>query len=197
MQYHKNLVSHSKVKGNEEVDKIAKEAADGRSNTLTDLPHILRNPLPISTSAIKQEFKTKIKNNWAEKWNTSPRRARLTQMGGEFPFTNFHKQILKLSRNQSSTILQVRSGHFPLNAYLYKIGKAESDRCNKCNQTQVIPQKETTNHFIFDCPAHHEARSDLINKIGRTNFNLPEIMSNEKYMKALVTFINRTRRLRR
>ena len=176
------------MKGNKEVDKIAKEAADGRSNTLTDLPHILRNPLPISALAIKQEFKMKIKNDWAEKWNTSSRRARLIQMGTEFPFTNFHKQILKLSRNQSSTILQVRSRHFPLNAYLYKIGKAESDRCNECNQTQVIPQKETTNH---------KARSDLINKIGRTNFNLPKIMSNEKYMKALVTFINRMRRLRR
>ena len=43
------------MKGNEEVDKIAKEAADGRFNTLTDLPHILRNPLPISASAIKQD----------------------------------------------------------------------------------------------------------------------------------------------
>ena len=77
------------------------------------------------------------------------------------------------------------------------------DRQGRIRQMQRMqpdsgnPTKETTNHFIFDCPAHHEARSNLINKIGRTNFNLPEIMSNEKYMKALVTFINRMRRLRR
>ena len=50
------ISGHSKVKGNEEADRIAKNAAEGRSSARASLPHILRGPLPMSASARKQEF---------------------------------------------------------------------------------------------------------------------------------------------
>ena len=43
------ISGHSKVKGNKEVDKLAKRAAAGQSSTMINLPHLLRNPLPLST----------------------------------------------------------------------------------------------------------------------------------------------------
>ena len=58
---HESATSHSKVKGNEDIDKTVKEAATGHSSTMVDLPIILRNSLPINTSAIKQEFTAKLK----------------------------------------------------------------------------------------------------------------------------------------
>ena len=54
------ISGHSKVKGNEDVDKLAKEAAAGRSSTMAQLPHILQSPLPISVSAIKQNYMSKL-----------------------------------------------------------------------------------------------------------------------------------------
>ena len=79
----------------------------------------------------------------------------------------------------------VRCGHFPLNAYLHKINKSETNH----EQDDDSPI-ETINHFIFDCPAHDEARDTLVPKIGRSRFHLPDIMADANRMKALVTYIN-------
>ena len=174
-----------------------KDAAEGRSSASDNLPHLLRRSLPISASALKQEYNTRIKAKWLDMWNTSPRKPRLDQLGGTFPFSAFLKKLNLLTRKQSSIILQIRCGHFPLNAYLYKINKAESNRCQACiEHHEGGSPPESINHFLFDCPAHHEAREILVNKIGRNYFHLAEIMADTDRMKALVTFINRTGRLR-
>ena len=191
------ISSHSNVKGNEAVDKMAKDAAEGRSSTVASLPHLFRNPLPTSASALKQEYNANIKTKWSDSWNTSPRKPRLDQFGGTFPFGAFLKKLNSLTRKQSSIILQLRCGHFPLNAYLHKISKVESSRCQACAEHQEDdPPPESINHFLFDSPAHHDAREDLVNKIGRHRFHLSDIMSDTDRMKALVTYINRTGRLR-
>lgn len=72
------ISSHSKVKGNKEVDKIAKKAAEGRSSRLVDLPHVCRSPLPTSTSATKQHYTITLKRRWATLWDSSPRKTRIT-----------------------------------------------------------------------------------------------------------------------
>lgn len=91
--------------------------------------------------------------------------------------------------------MQLRTGHIPLRFYLKRIGKADTDRCNRCaNGHENVQAKESINHFIFDCQAYDEERLDLIAKIGRRHFTLSKIMKNTNYMKALVTFINRTGR---
>jgi hypothetical protein len=56
------ISGHSKVKGNEEADRIAKNAAKGRSSARIDLPHILRRPLPTSAIALKQDFMQVLKS---------------------------------------------------------------------------------------------------------------------------------------
>ena len=191
------ISGHSKVKGNEAVDQLAKGAAAGHSSALANLPHILRTPLPISASAIKQSFMSSLKRTWNNNWNASPRIARIAQFGGTFPYTTFLKQLILLTRNQASLILQIRSAHFPLNSYLHRIGKSDTDRCQKCNPDHnELPPRETINHFTFECTAYNEAREQLTEKIGRDNFHLPNIMENTDRTKALTTFINRTGRLR-
>lgn len=91
--------------------------------------------------------------------------------------------------------MQIRTGHIPLNFYLRRIGKVDSDKCPKCdanpNNVQV---KESINHFIFECQEYQQARQSLVAKVGRGNFTLHKIMKNADSMKALVTFINRTKR---
>ena len=61
---------------------------------------------------------------------------------------------------------------------------------------EVLPPPETVNHLVFGCPAYTEAREELLNKIGQDSFNLPDIMSEVKCMKALTTFINRSGQFR-
>jgi ribonuclease HI len=191
------ISSHSKVKGNEEVDKMAKDAAAGRSSAMAALPHLLRSPLPTSASALKQNFNSNLKAKWATMWDASPRKPRLEQFGDAFPFSAFLNKIFMLTRKQSSTILQIRCGHFPLNKYLHRINKSDTDRCQACaDRGEHAPPAETFNHYLFDCPAHHLARETLIDEIGIDNLYLAEIMQDTNRMKALITFINRTRRFR-
>ena len=191
------ISSHSKVKGNEDVDKLAKDEAAGRSSTLASLPHIFRSPLPTSASAMKQAFNGSLKSKWATRWNTSPRKPRITQFGGSFPYSAFLKRVYSLTRKQSSLILQIRCGHFPLNAYLYRISKSDTNKCQACvNDQEDIPPVETINHYIFDCPSHTDARNELIDDIGREEFHLSNIMLKANRMIALINFINRTGRFR-
>ena len=123
--------------------------------------------------------------------------AGFSQIDPEFPFNRFRKKLFALTRKQTSIIMQLRTGHIPLNFYLRRIGKVDSDRCTSCyagpNPVQV---SESINHFLFECQTHDEARQELIAKIGRRNFSLKKIMTNTDFLKALVTYVNRTGRLR-
>ena len=190
------ISGHSKVKGNEKADELAKDASAGHSNARVDLPHILRSPLPMSASALKQRFMKTLKAKWAQTWELSPRKLRVSQFGDVFPFSSLLYRLNSLSRQQASLLLQLRCGHLPLNSYLHKIKKVESDRCYECRGGREGPSSETVIHFIFDCPAHAVARGELIDKIGRAHFRLQDIMSDVNRMKALTTFINRTGRFR-
>ena len=133
---------------------------------------------------------------WAKMWDSSPRKDRFAQTNPDnFPFVSFRKRLFKLTRKQASLIMQIRTGHIPLNYYLRRIGKTDSDKCQKCDVgPNNVQTTETINHYIFECQAHTEARQDLIAKIGRSRFTIPKIMKNTDYMKALVTYINRTGR---
>ena len=191
------ISSHSEVKGNEAADKLAKAAAQGRSSRMTDLPHILRSPLPVSASAVKQDFVSKLKVLWQKVWDDSPRKDRFSRVDADFPFNKFRKSLFKLTRKQASLIMQLRTGHVALNYHLKRIGKVESDKCTKCqlgpNQIQV---PETINHFLFECRAYDEARLALVAKIGRNRLSVSKISKSTDRIKALVTYINQTGRFR-
>ena len=94
-------------------------------------------------------------------------------------------------------MMQLRTGHIPLNFYLRRIRKIDSAMCLKCNEIPgVLQVNESISHFLFDCRAYDEARRDLIAKIGRSSLSLSKIMKNTDKMKALVTYINRTGRFK-
>ena len=171
------ISSHSKVRGNEAADKLAKEAAQGRSSRRVDLPHLFRSPVPVSASATKQAFNAKLNKRWLKMWSHSPRKDRFVLTDPDFPFNKFRTRLFKLARNQASLIMQIRTGHIPLNFYLRRIGKIDSDKCLKCDGHPDNAQpKESINHFIFECQEYHEARQSLVAKVGRSRFTMPKIM---------------------
>ena len=191
------ILSHSKVKGNETADNIAKLAVRERSSRGEDLPHLLRSPLPISVSPTKQEFQAKLNQSWMKIWKESPRKDRFSRINSNFPFIKFRKKLFSLSRKQASLIMQLRTGHIPLNNYLKRIGKIDSDKCLKCAEDPINMQiVETVGHFLFECQAYEEEREELIDKTGRSQLSLAKIMKNVDKIKALATFVNRTGRFK-
>ena len=119
-----------------------------------------------------------------------PQEGRFMQTDPDFPFNSFRKRLFKLTRKQASFIMQIRTKHIPLNYYLKRIGKTDSDKCLKCNGNENpdnVQVTETITHFLFKCQAHDEARQSLVDKIGRSRFTVPKIMKNTDHMKALLT----------
>ena len=111
----------------------------------------------------------------------SPRRQR-------FELVERHQDNLK--RGEAALLMQIRSGHIPLNSFLFKIGKSESKLCQQCqgNAGEEAPA-ETVTHFLFQCSAFATQRRQLVRAVGGAN-----IMLETKRMGALVKYINRTGR---
>jgi ribonuclease HI len=191
------ISGHSDVHGNEAVDKLAKEAAEGRASSRDSLPPMLRRELPTSLSALKQEYLKKLFEKWETFWLQSPRKFRMDTSSSDFPFNSYRNRLHKLTRGYASIIAQIQVGHFPLNAYLHRIGKSATEMCDKCQGGEDgngIRRKETIKHFVFDCDAYTTERNELTTKIGIENFNMAGIMSTARKMKALLKYVRRTRR---
>ena len=191
------ISSHSKVKGNEKVDKLAKEAALGKSSPRNKLPHQLRDPLPASASAAKQQFHEVLKEKWKEEWNNSDRGRKLAIIDEDFPFNAFRNRTNQLTRHQASLMIQIRCGHLPLNAYLARIGKTDTEYCQGCMENEGRLQcRETVKHYIFECTTYAQEREELIENLKLSYFNLRNIMADADRMRHLATYINKTGRLK-
>jgi hypothetical protein len=189
------ISSHSGVKGNEYMDKLAKEAAEGKATRRGNLPVMLRNGLPVSASAIKQEHMEQLKKKWWARWLESPRQRRFEQFDQSFPFRKYRERLNKITREQASRLMQIRSGHIPLNFHLFKIGKADSPLCSACQVgPDEDPPRETVNHFLFECEAYDAQRQRLARKVGRARLNLKKLMQTTERMRALANFIKKTGR---
>ena len=192
------ISSHSKVRGNEKVDELAKEAADGRSSARVRLPPILRTPLPISASAVKQEHNDNLKAKWEREWEESDRSRRVGLIDDNFPFNGYRKRTYQLSRQTASFMMQIRCGHIPLNAYLFNIDRSDTEMCQACMDGEDnMHCRETVKHFLFECPSLSQEREVLVGKIQRRHLNLKDIMANTDYMKELGTFISKSGRFKK
>lgn len=192
------ISGHTEVMGNEEADKLAKDAAQGESSPHDQLPPLLRRPLPYSATARKQVYTTKINNMWVDLWSTSPRKERMDRIDPDFPFKKFTQIQYKLSKAQSSLLIQLRSGHIPLNAHLHRLGCAETNKCPACDERRGGARaKETVIHYLFECTAYRHERLDMDRALGPRCRDLKAIMSNYDHIKALLHFVSQTRRLQR
>jgi len=190
------ISAHSEVPGNEKADEEAKEAANGNSSPSDSLPPYLRTPLPRSAAAEKQAYHAELKEMWREDWEKSTRKERMDRIDAEFPYNKFRNVRDGLTRAQGSLLLQIRSGHIPLNAHLKRIKKSETEDCQACiGMRRAIPAKETVTHFLFDCPAYATERDDMNQKLGRHAGDLKLIMSTTDGIKELLRYVGRTKRL--
>ncbi|KNZ74585.1 hypothetical protein J132_06539 [Termitomyces sp. J132] len=124
------IAAHSGAKGNEMVDKAAKEAAEGFSDPQDRLPAYLakqRDRLPISLLALKQAHGARLRQRWRKRWTESPRYERYNKLYEDSRlFSAFKGATRGATRNQLSLLIQLHTGHVPLNSYLHRIQKWES-----------------------------------------------------------------------
>jgi ribonuclease HI len=182
---------HSGIERNDHVDGKAKEAAQGQSSRKTDLPRMLRDILPHSKAAVKQAYASKLKERAAKHWKRSKRYSQMSKIDKSLPSNKFTKLTDKLSRNQSSMLLQLRTGHAPLNKHLHRIGSIESPTCPACEM-----EAETVHHFITTCPAREITRRKTLNTLGRRARSMETLLTDPKAIPYLFAYVKATGRFK-
>jgi len=160
------IAVHKGVIGNKRVDEEAKRAAQGESSLSEELPPILHKHLPLSAAAVKQEHMEVQKKRWKEEWKVSPCYTRFQHIDKAFPFNKFWSISSKLSRSQSSLLIQIQTGHIPLNSYLYRIKKSGTRQCDACWGANRLTITETVIHYLFECQAYATERYDMDRVLG-------------------------------
>lgn len=146
---------HKGVEGNEAADAEAKMATEEGSSLSRKLPVFLhQKELPTSISAAQQALQNKIKKHWNTKWKASPHHALSLNINYLLPSDNFMHITNQLSRKQASVLIQMRTGHLPLNNILFRIKRADTPYCPHCDGNYG----EMTLHFLFFCPHYEAAR---------------------------------------
>ena len=186
---------HCGVRGNEMADREAKEATKSGSSGKSSLPIFLRKPLPASVAAVKQHFQKTLMTQWQRRFEHSLRYHQLTQIDEDGITSKFSKETANMRKRQTSMVVQLRSGHIPLNLYLHRIHKSDSPNCPHCSlRGRQIP--ESVKHFILECPAYTRERTWLRSKLGREASSMRVMFTKEKAMRILTGYVDRTKRLK-
>ncbi len=182
---------HQDIAGNEQADSEAKLAASGDSSSVRLVPAALRRPLPVSISKAKQVYNKKLGVQAAEQWRASKRGIDLRRVDPALPSARFAKLVAPLPRRNTSLLIQLRTGHAPLNHHLHRIGRATTQRCQGCGAA-----KETVQHFILQCPKFSLQRRAFLGPLGRNGPRLDYLMSTDEGTTRLFKYVNATQRLR-
>jgi ribonuclease HI len=140
---------HAEVHGNEEVDKHAKKAAEGRQNNspTASLPEFLRfKSLPLSISALKAAYHQSTKKRWKRLWQKSPRFNRINRIDPKLIDRSFVKLTADFPKRLTGIYMALRTGHAPLRRHLHRLGKEPSPFCPHCPEIE-----ESVHHFLLDC----------------------------------------------
>ena len=147
---------HADIEGNEISDKAAKEGA-------------LKKDQPLSTSTTFKGIKKTIQRNseriWQMTWNNTKTGLHLKEIQDKVSLKATH--ALPRQRKIQKIFHQLRIGRSDLNAQ-DPINKKEDEekRCFNCGAI------EDTRHYLLQCPRYAINRSNMMNKIYQTLFEL-------------------------
>ncbi|KAJ5751583.1 hypothetical protein N7520_008500 [Penicillium odoratum] len=138
--------AHQGVVGNEIVDRHAKAAAQGPEEPLNS-----RNRYICLAAAVKRRLRREAKVEWERAW-TVEKTSRPTRRLIEVPTKKTLGYWSRLRKATTSILMKLRTGRVGLSAYLTRINRRETARC-ECELG-----KTTVAHVLLECPLHQEER---------------------------------------
>ncbi|KAG1782959.1 hypothetical protein EV702DRAFT_958981 [Suillus placidus] len=184
---------HEGVHGNEEADKAAKKAAEGRQNNSLQelLPRYLRGgTLPLSISALKQDHHQRSHTRWKQIWRRSPHYERMNRLDSSLLDQSFVELTSSFAKCLTGILIGLRMGHIALNKHLHRLGKSPIMFCLHC--PRII---EMVHHFLLDCCQYCVEHHILSIALGRQAMSIQYLLTCEEATPHLIRFINSTKHL--
>ena len=144
--------SHIGLVGNEEVDKIAKEAHH--------LPTTI--PCPLSVEEAKKVVKRAANTIWQRVYDTMKDETHIGSVKptlGHWPWAHYKCRAIE------TAVARLRIGHVELNAHMHRIGQNDSPLCSQCG----IP--ETVSHYLLYCRSFSQSRNKLTSSLQKLGIN--------------------------
>lgn len=169
--------AHVGVKGNEQADKLAKQALKSKN---------VQIKIPISRAEVKNIIKEHANKIWQERWDEE-------ETGRHMH--NIQKQIKRgkvwgRNRREEIIITRLRIGHTGLNQSLKVIGKHPTGECEYCGQI------ETVTHILTTCKRYDKERQELRETMQEEGVEttIENILGkmNWKIYKSLFNYLNET-----
>ncbi|KAJ5766689.1 uncharacterized protein N7511_004305 [Penicillium nucicola] len=154
------IPAHQGVLGNETVDQHAKDAAQKPNDAQNSHNRYIR-----LAAATKRRFRQEAKIEWERAW-ASEKTGRPTRRLIETPSRKTLEYWSGLNKATASILMQLRTGRIGLSAYLARINRRETARCN-CDLGN-----QTVTHVLHECPLHQEERDEMRNALSEQGITL-------------------------
>lgn len=150
------IPSHTGIRGNEEVDELAKQAG-GWCKGLNEV-HEFRRARKYQSyslrSAIKRAMRVDTTKEWETRWENGKHGREYYPLAMK-PHRRHLASHGQRRKALSAVVVQMKTGKIGLNSYLHGIRPLDTptDRCRGCAE-----QRETLHHVLLDCPSYRESR---------------------------------------
>ena len=148
--------------------------------------------MPVSVSATRQLLKKQMKNKWHTELSSSSRYANIKKIDPTLPSNDFLHIASQLRRNQTSLLVQLRTGHIPLNVILHRIKRSDTSECPHCKNGI----RESIPHYLLSCPRYAGPRRLLQAKLRRDAYSIPFLLGTRTGIPHLLRYVSDTNRLK-
>jgi hypothetical protein len=104
------------------------------------------------------------------------------------PSKHYQKMADSLPRKHMSLLIQLCTGHAPLNKHLFNMKLTDSPICPACEDAY-----EMVHHFLLSCLVYKHHRRDLFFKLKRGSRSLSTLLTHPHAIKHVFKFIGKTR----
>jgi ribonuclease HI len=185
---------HEGVKGNEEADEAAKEAAKSEGIGVR-ITKSTQKPLK---SARLVCIKRELTDVWNKTWQANPQSPHrhdssqhlrgITRKPNALRGAKLYKAVT-LTRHQASQLAQLRTGHCSVNQYLHRFGHVESPLC-ECGSGAT----ETVKHFLLNCPRYDKQRARLLKEVGICGMRMDTLLGRPGMIHHTLKYVKETKR---
>jgi len=145
---------------------------------------LCRGELPTSQSATRQIHMKKVNIKSRICFESSPRCQCLHYIDPSMPSSKFRLDMMDVEHWHTSMLVQLRTGHIPLQKHLYRIECVDSLTCPAFQSAE-----ETVHHYLMTCPAYNGHRIWLESWLGRVAKSIRVLLANPKVFPHLFRYI--------